>query len=90
MASAHIEVNGTQTRHNGQLRAHIDAIQRVVDESDRLKAMMDQAAAGQDWASLATLLGVPAADAEALYNLIGSSNGELHGPFTAQLLSRAG
>lgn len=91
MTSAHLSINGTGSRHNQQLRAFIDSLQKVVDDSARLKAIFDQAAAGADWAALADLLDLGSVeDAEAVYNLFGSANAELHGSFIPQLLSRAG
>lgn len=91
MASTHIKVNGTGTRHNQQLRAFIDRLQDVVDDAARLKAIYDQAASGEDYASLALVLDVTQTEAEALYALVGSVNTELSGAtFIPQLLSRAG
>lgn len=90
MTSAHINVNGTGSRHNRQLREFIDRLQQTVDEAARLKAVLDQAALGEDWEALAALLDMDTTNAQAVYNLIGSTNTELHGTFTLQLLSRAG
>jgi hypothetical protein len=87
MASAYIDI-GTSTRQSSETRAAIDSLQSVVDRFDQLKALFDQAALGGDWASLAALLGVSAANAEAIYNLFGSATTELHGTFTSQLLAR--
>lgn len=90
MASAHIEIVGNETRSAGQLRRFIDSLQNIVDDVDKLKAVYDQAALGADWDGLAVLLGTTAANAEAIYNLIGSVQTELHGTFTGQFLSRLG
>lgn len=91
MASTHIKINGTGSRHNLQLREFVDKLQRLVDDAARLKAVFDQAAAGQDYSSLGVLLDVTETDAEAIYNLFGSTNGELqNATFIPQLLSRLG
>lgn len=91
MASAHIEVNGTGSRLNQQLRSFIDRLQEVQDDAERLKATLDQVALGADWEALQTALNLEsAADAETIYNLFGSAEGELDGAFINQLLSRLG
>lgn len=91
MASAHIDINGTATRHNAQLRGFIDRLQGIVADAARLKAVFDQAALGNDWEALGDLLGVSATEAETIYNLFGSAKADLDGDtFVAQLLSRAG
>lgn len=91
MASAHIEINGTATRHNAQLRGFIDRLQQLVEDAARLKAVFDQAALGEDWEAMGNLLGVSAGDAQTIYNLFGSAQGELAADaFVAQLLSRMG
>ena len=98
MASAHIEINGTATRHNAQLRGFVDRLQQLVEDAARLKAVFDQAALGNDWDALGDLLGVSASDAETIYALFGyersafaSAKTDLDGDtFVAQLLSRMG
>lgn len=92
MASAHIELTGNETRLAGQLRQWIDQLQRVTQDCARHKAVMDQAAAGADWAGLRAAYGFGSdVDAEAAYNLVGSVNSALAGDvFLAQLLSRMG
>lgn len=90
MASAYIDISTTASRQSGQVRYAIDRLQQVVDDFDRLKAIMDQAALGSDWVALGGLLGVSAANAETIYNLWGSANTELHAAFIAQLLGRCG
>ena len=90
MASAYIDISSTATRQSGETRSAISQLQNVVDEFDRLKAIFDQAAMGGDWTSLGALLGVSAANAEAIYNIWGSASTELHGTFISQLLSRCG
>lgn len=96
MASAHIEINGTATRLNAELRRFIDQLQEVADKVDEIKATYDQLALGSDWAALADALGFSDADAdretnaEAIYNILGSAQTELHATFISQLLSRLG
>lgn len=91
MASAHILINGTANRHNGQLRAWIDNLTRTQQEAERLKAVFDQAALGGDWAALAALLGIEdTADAETIYNLLGSVVTELNATFITQTVGRLG
>lgn len=90
MASAHIKINDTGSRHNMELRQFVDALQDVVEDSSRLKAVFDQAALGGDWVALGALLDVTAADAETIYNLLGSVVAELHATFITQTLGRLG
>lgn len=92
MASAHIELTGTETRLAGQFRNFVDRLQAVVEDAAKHKSVMDQAAAGSDWPGLRAAYGFGSdADAEAAYNLLGSVNTTLStDTFLAQLLSRLG
>ncbi len=91
MASAHIEINGTGSRHNVQLRRLVDDLVAVRAGAEQLKAVFDQTALGGDWAALAGLLDILSeTEAEAIYNLVGSVVGELNGPFIGQLTGRVG
>lgn len=90
MASAHIEVVATASRLGADVRGFISALQAVVDNAEQIKAVSDQVAMGGDWPALATKLGTTAAEAEQVYNLLGSVNGELAGAFIAQFLARCG
>ena len=91
MASAHILINGTCSRHHVQVRGFVDDVVSVRDRAKHLKAVFDQAALGGDWAALAELLGIEsAAEAETLYNLLGSVVTELDGAFIVQLCGRVG
>ena len=90
MASAHIEISPTATRLSGELSRFIRQLQNVVDDSDRLKEVFDQIALGEDWPSLAAAMSLSEVDAQAVYNLFGSAEGELDGPFIAQMLGRLG
>ncbi len=90
MASAYINVSNSATPHSIELYGFISQLRQLVEQSQELKDRYDQMAMGGDFAALAGFLGLSEADATAIYNLIGSVNTELHGPFTAQLLARAG
>lgn len=92
MASAHIELTGTETRLAGQLRGWVDRLQQVVEDAEKHKAVMDQAASGADWPGLRAAYGFASdPDAEAAYNLLGSVNTTPStDAFIAQLLSRLG
>lgn len=90
MATAHIEVVSTASRLGADVRTLITQLQRVVDDVDKVKAISDQVALGGDFAALAAKLGTTTAEAEAVYNLIGSVATELHGTFITQTLSRLG
>ena len=84
MASAHIQINGTGSRHNQKLRQFVDELIAVRSEAENLKATFDQAA-------LATLLDIAGeGDAEAVYNLLGSVVTELNAAFITQMTSRLG
>ena len=83
MASAFISVSGTATPYSGALLSFLRQLQDVVEKSQELK---DEA----DWTALAAHWNLSEADAETMYNLLGSANTELHGTFTLQMLARAG
>lgn len=68
---AHILIKGDGTPHQGQLRRNIDTLQNWLNDTQRLKGVMD-AAKGEanDWTAVATLLGLKdAATAQAVYAL---------------------
>ena len=91
MASAYILINGTGSRHNRQVREFVDRLVAVREDAARLKMVFDQAALGGDWNALAALLDIgSAADAETLYNLLGSVRVELDGVFITQMVGRLG
>ncbi len=91
MASAHILINGTGSRHNRLLREFVDDLVAVRNDAIQLKAVFDQAALGGDWQALATLLDIGSTeDAQAVYNILGSVVGELNGPFIGQMTGRLG
>lgn len=94
MASAHIEINGTGSRLNRDLREFVNNLQAVVNEAERLKGIFDQAALGADWAGMATVIGLDPVEevtkAEAIYNIHGSVVTELNGTFITQMLQRLG
>ena len=90
MASAYIDISSTATTHSAELFGFISQLRQLVEQSQELKDRYDQMAMGGDYAALAGHLGLSEADATAIYNLIGSVNGELHADFIPQLLARAG
>ena len=90
MASAFISVSGTATPYSGALLSFLRQLQDVVEKSQELKDEADQVALGADWTALAVHWNLSEADAETMYNLLGSANTELHGTFTLQMLARAG
>lgn len=90
MASAHIEVSGSATRLNGELRAFVDLLRQTCERGAKLKAIADQAALGGDWGGLSAAFGLSEADAETVYNLLGSVNTELAGAFISQMRARLG
>lgn len=91
MASAHIQINGTGSRHNRALREFVDSLRAAQQEAERLKEIFDQAALGGDWEALAALLDIgTAADAETIYNLLGSVKTELDAAFITQMVGRLG
>lgn len=91
MASTHILISGTATPHNAQLRQHINTLQQLVEENNRLKAIFDQASSGQDWAGLGVLLGISTENAEIVYNLFVGMKQEIDADLSIpQYLSRLG
>lgn len=94
MASTHILITGTAGSLSANVRSFVDRLNDLVNDGKDIKEVMDQVAAGGDWAALATYLGLSGEDAEtnaeAVYNMMGSVNTELAGLFIAQLTSRCG
>ena len=90
MASAYINVSNSATSHSGELLSFIRQLRQLSEQAAELKGRYDQMAMGGDWAALATYLNLSQADAEAIYNLMGSVNTELHAAFITQLTARAG
>lgn len=90
MASTHIEIPSTASRLSASMRALIGQLRNVQELCDEIKDISDQVAFGSDWEALGTKLGVSAAEAETVYNLLGSVNTELGGTFINQFLSRCG
>jgi hypothetical protein len=93
MSSQHIEISPSATRLSGKLRYAIDQLRQTQEAFAELKGIADQAAFGGAYADFGTLFGVetPAANGEAVYNLLGSVTTTLQGDaFIAQLLSRCG
>lgn len=90
MASSYIDISGSATTHSGELLSFIRQLRQLAEQAAELKGRYDQMAMGADWAALATYLNLSQADAEAIYNLLGSVNTELHATFITQLTARAG
>jgi len=90
MASQHIEIPSTASRLSTDVRSAIDRLEALQSDWQEIKNILDQVAYGDDYASLATALGVSEADAETIYNLWGSANTELHATFLTQVQARLG
>lgn len=70
MASQHIEIRHDASRLGADVRQLIDSLRNTKNGLEKCKDIIAQVAAGNDWDALAAKLGVTAADAEAVYNLI--------------------
>ena len=90
MSSAHIEISPTVSRLSADVRRTVDAARALQEDFQKVKDIMDQVALGGDYAALGVKLNLSAADAEAVYNLWGSANTEIHATFITQLVSRLG
>lgn len=90
MASEFIAISSTATPYSGELRSFLAQLRQVTELSAELKSRWDSMAKDGDWTKLGEYLDVPPADAQTLYNLLGSVNGQINGTFVAQLLARAG
>lgn len=92
--STHIEINAASSRYATSMRAFLSQLRDVQERAQELKDLGDQLAFGSDWVTLAAYLGLSGdsaqTDAQAVYNLLGSANTELHGTFITQMLSRLG
>jgi hypothetical protein len=88
--TSHILITGSATQHQGQLRGNIDALQRWFDDAQRLKAVMDKAASGEDWEALGTLLGLKADQAQYVYNLLSAVVAEVNKTAIIQYLAELG
>lgn len=73
MASAHILIlrNGNKP-HTTEILALVGAMRDAKQRAERMKAVFDQIALGDDWASLATALDITSTQAETVYNLLSS------------------
>lgn len=90
MASSHIEVRGGDSRLASSVRSAVDKLRDVQEQFALVKDVMDQVAMDGDWVALGAKLNVSAAEAQAVYNLWGSANTEIHATFLAQLVARLG
>lgn len=95
MASQYIEITGSQSRMNGQLRSVIDQLQNARDNAVRLKAVFDQIATDGDFDALAKALGFSdegtrIENAAAIYNMLGDVQGELIKSSIATFIARLG
>ena len=90
MASAYIRLDGTAGRYASSVRRLVDILRDAQELAQECKDVGDQIALGGDWPALAVALGVTESESEAVYNLLGSVNTELHGTFSNQLVSRLG
>lgn len=90
MANSHIEITGTASRLSAEVRSAVDQLEALQARFQEIKNVLDQVAMASDWASLATYLGVTAAEAEAVYNIWGSANTEIRATFLSQLQARLG
>jgi hypothetical protein len=92
--STHIEIDRT-TRLGARLGGIVETITSVQNQVANAKAVYDQLALDGDYAALAVALGLTGAnapaEAEAIYNLLGSVQTEQNAStFTQQLISRLG
>lgn len=90
MASAFIDINGNASRTAGKFRYFIDKLNQTRNDYGDLKDVLSQVSLGNDWASLAAVLGVSEAEAEAVYALFASMDTEINGAFISQICSRCG
>ena len=90
MASTHIEISSVTSRYSSEFRSLVDRLRDIQELSQKLKDIGDQLAAGADWTSLGTVLGVSAGDAETVYNLLAATNTLLQGETVSLLLDRLG
>jgi len=90
MKSEHILLTGLGSTHQGQLRNSIDTGQRWLDDLKRLKGIYDKVTVGGNWEELGVLLGLPADDAEVVYNLLSSVVAEVSKTAMTQYLTRLG
>jgi hypothetical protein len=90
MASTHIEVPSTASRLSSSFRQLISNLRDVQELSIEVKDIADQVAAGGDWATLATYLGISAGDAETVYNLLTAANTAIGASEIDSLLARCG
>ena len=92
--STHIEIVSSASRYGASMRSLIAQMRAAQELAQECKDIGDQLAFGGDFTTLAAYLGLSGptaeADAESVYNLLGSANTELHGTFVTQMLSRLG
>ena len=90
MASTHIDIVAGASPQGNEVLQAVRQLQSTADLVAKLKAVFDQIAFGDDWDAVAAKLGTSSADAETVYNLLGSVNSALSVPDVVQFLSRLG
>ena len=90
MANTHINIGRSDDGLKSQARRGIDRLWETVEGFERLKRIMDEAAAPPDWTGVESLLGLSAGEGETVYNLIAGVNAVLQGSAVQQLVRRLG
>ena len=90
MASTHIDIVAGASPQGNEVLQAVRQLQSTADLFAKLKTVFDQIAFGNDWDAVAAKLGTSSADAETVYNLLGSVNSALSVPDVVQFLSRLG
>lgn len=88
MASTHIEIGGS--RLGGKARSAVDQLHDAFDNLQDLKLIMDSVAAGNDWTSLETALGLQAGQGNAVNSLIDGAYAAINVFAVTDMLNKLG
>jgi hypothetical protein len=72
-----IDINGTGTRQNRELRGAVDAVWEAQQAIDKLYRILSVVADAQDWSPVEQLFETPEGTGEAVYNLIAGARSQL-------------
>ena len=90
MANTHINIGRSPDGLKSLFRRDIDRLWDTVQALEKVKVILDEAAAPPDWTGVEALLGLEPGQGETVYNLIAGTNAALQGSDVQQLVRRLG
>lgn len=90
MASQHIEINGTATRLNGELRRFTDGLRDIMNDHERLLGIFAEISNGGDWDALGDALDLSVADAQTVASYLSAIEDEMTATQLVTFVNRLG